>query len=83
MARPMPCLYGRRGAKCRVFLDSISVLVPPAIAAILQSPQTAQGFLDPERRAIMGYPEGEAISARYQAPIVVTGFELLDILEGR
>ena len=60
------------------------VLVPPAIAAILQSPQNrVQGFLGPGHVcAIMGYHEYEAISARYQVPIVVTGFEPLDILDG-
>ena len=60
------------------------VLVPRAIAAILQSPQNrVQGFLGPGHVcAIMGYHEYEAISARYRVPIVVTGFEPLDILEG-
>ena len=60
------------------------VLVPPAIAAILQSPQNrVQGFLGPGHVcAIMGYREYEAISARYRVPIVVSGFEPLDILEG-
>jgi len=60
------------------------VLVPPAIAAILQSPQNrVQGFLGPGHVcAIMGYEEYEAISSRYRVPIVVSGFEPLDILEG-
>lgn len=60
------------------------VLVPPSIAAILQSPQNrVQGFLGPGHVcAIMGYHEYEAISARYRVPIVVTGFEPMDILEG-
>ncbi|MGH7823601.1 MAG: hydrogenase formation protein HypD [Candidatus Binatia bacterium] len=60
------------------------VLVPPAIAAILQSPQNrVQGFLGPGHVcAIMGYREYESISARYQVPIVITGFEPLDILDG-
>jgi hydrogenase expression/formation protein HypD len=60
------------------------VLVPPSIAAILQSPQNrVQGFLGPGHVcAIVGYREYEAISARYNVPIVITGFEPLDILEG-
>lgn len=60
------------------------VLVPPAIAAILQSPQNrVQGFLGPGHVcAIMGYREYEPLSARYKVPIVITGFEPLDILEG-
>jgi hydrogenase expression/formation protein HypD len=60
------------------------VLVPPALAAILQSPQNrVEGFLGPGHVcAVMGYEEYEPISARFQVPIVVTGFEPLDILQG-
>jgi hydrogenase expression/formation protein HypD len=60
------------------------VLVPPAIAAILQSPQNrVQGFLGPGHVCtVMGYREYEALSARFEVPIVITGFEPLDILEG-
>jgi hydrogenase expression/formation protein HypD len=60
------------------------VLVPPALEAILQSPDNrVQGFLGPGHVcAVMGYEEYEPISARYRVPIVVTGFEPLDILEG-
>jgi hydrogenase expression/formation protein HypD len=60
------------------------VLVPPAIAAILQAPgNRVQGFLGPGHVcAVMGYREYEALSARYRVPIVVTGFEPVDLLEG-
>jgi hydrogenase expression/formation protein HypD len=60
------------------------VRVPPAIASILQSPQNrVQGFLGPGHVCVvMGYKEYEAISARYNVPVVITGFEPLDILEG-
>ncbi len=60
------------------------VLVPPAIAAILQSPlNRVQGFLGPGHVcAVMGYREYEPISARFHVPIVITGFEPLDILQG-
>ena len=60
------------------------VLVPPAIAAILQAPQNrVQGFLGPGHVCtIKGVAEYEAISARFHVPIVITGFEPLDILEG-
>lgn len=60
------------------------VLVPPALAAILSSPENrVQGFLGPGHVcAVMGYSEYEPISARYNVPIVVSGFEPLDILEG-
>jgi len=60
------------------------VLVPPAIKAILESPENrVQAFLGPGHVcAIMGYREYEPISARYGVPIVISGFEPLDILEG-
>src|SRR5262249_23524633 len=60
------------------------VLVPPAIAAILQAPgNRVQGFLGPGHVcAVMGYREYEALAARYRVPIVVTGFEPVDLLEG-
>ncbi len=60
------------------------VLVPPAMEAILSSPQNRiQGFLAAGHVCtVMGYEEYEAIAQRYQVPIVVTGFEPLDILQG-
>lgn len=60
------------------------VRVPPAVTAILQSPQNrVQGFLGPGHVCtVMGCGEYEAISARYRVPIVITGFEPVDILEG-
>ena len=60
------------------------VLVPPAIAAILQAPDNrVQGFLGPGHVcAVMGYREYEALAGRYRVPIVVTGFEPVDLLEG-
>jgi len=60
------------------------VLVPPAIAAILQSSlNRVRGFLGPGHVcAVMGYREYEPISARFKVPIVITGFEPLDLLQG-
>jgi hydrogenase expression/formation protein HypD len=60
------------------------VLVPPAMEAILSSPSNqVQGFLAAGHVcAIMGYAEYEPIAAKYRVPIVVTGFEPLDILQG-
>jgi hydrogenase expression/formation protein HypD len=60
------------------------VLVPPSIASILQSPlNRVQGFLGPGHVcAVMGYREYEPIAARFRVPIVITGFEPLDLLEG-
>jgi len=60
------------------------VLVPPAMSAILAAPDCAvQGFLAAGHVCtVMGYAEYEPIAARFQVPIVVTGFEPLDILQG-
>lgn len=60
------------------------VLVPPAIEAILSSPSNqVQGFLAAGHVcAVMGYREYEPIAHKYRVPIVVTGFEPLDILQG-
>lgn len=60
------------------------VLVPPAMAAILQTRgNRVQGFLGPGHVcAVMGFREYEAIARRYRVPIVVTGFEPLDLLQG-
>jgi hydrogenase expression/formation protein HypD len=60
------------------------VLVPPAMTALLDSPTNqVQGFLAAGHVcAIMGWTEYEPIAERYKVPIVVTGFEPLDLLEG-
>jgi len=60
------------------------VLVPPALEAILEAPgNRVQGFLGPGHVcAVMGTREYDPISARYHVPIVITGFEPLDILQG-
>ena len=60
------------------------VLVPPAIAAILDSPTSrVQAFLAAGHVcSVMGYWEYEPLVEQYSVPIVVTGFEPLDILEG-
>ncbi len=60
------------------------VLVPPAMEAILASPgNRVQGFLAAGHVCtIMGYEAYEPIAQHYQIPIVVTGFEPVDILEG-
>jgi hydrogenase expression/formation protein HypD len=60
------------------------VLVPPAMEAILSSPENrVQGFLAAGHVcAVMGYTEYEPIAQKYRVPIVVTGFEPLDIMQG-
>lgn len=60
------------------------VTVPPAVTAILDAPgNRVQGFLAAGHVcAVMGWEEYVPIAARYGVPIVVTGFEPVDILEG-
>lgn len=76
-------LASRRG------LDNFSVLVsqvlvPPAMTAILDAPDNrVQGFLGPGHVCtVMGTSEYEPIVNRYRVPVVITGFEPLDLLEG-
>jgi len=60
------------------------VLVPPAMEALLSSENcVVQGFLAAGHVCtVMGFDEYVPIAERYKVPIVVTGFEPLDILEG-
>jgi len=60
------------------------VLVPPAMEAVLASPSCqVQAFLAAGHACMVtGYEEYFSISRTYQVPIVVTGFEPLDLLEG-
>jgi hydrogenase expression/formation protein HypD len=60
------------------------VTVPPAMTTILDSADNrVQGFLAAGHVCtIMGWSEYDPIAAKYRVPIVVTGFEPLDILEG-
>jgi hydrogenase expression/formation protein HypD len=60
------------------------VLVPPAIEAILAAPgNRVQAFLAAGHVcAVMGIEQYEPLAARYRVPIVVTGFEPLDIMQG-
>jgi hydrogenase expression/formation protein HypD len=60
------------------------VTVPPAMMAILSAPDNrVQGFLAAGHVCtVMGWTEYEPIAARYRVPIIVTGFELVDIVEG-
>jgi len=60
------------------------VLVPPAMEAILSSKQNrVQGFLAAGHVCtVMGYNEYYPLTKKYKVPIVVTGFEPLDILQG-
>jgi len=60
------------------------VLVPPAITALLESPENqVQGYLAAGHVcAVMGWEEYVPIAEKYRVPIAVTGFEPVDILDG-
>ncbi|GHF71766.1 hydrogenase formation protein HypD [Streptomyces mashuensis] len=60
------------------------VRVPPAIEAVMSAPSCrVQGFLAAGHVcSVMGTGEYPALAARHRVPVVVTGFEPLDILEG-
>ncbi|HXD85667.1 MAG TPA: hydrogenase formation protein HypD [Urbifossiella sp.] len=60
------------------------VLVPPMMTAMLEAPDNrVQGFLGPGHVCtVMGIREYEPIAERFSVPIVVSGFEPLDLLEG-
>jgi hydrogenase expression/formation protein HypD len=60
------------------------VRVPPAMVALLSDPENrVQGFLAAGHVCtVMGYWEYEPLAAQYHVPIVVTGFEPLDIVGG-
>lgn len=60
------------------------VCVPPAMEAILSSKQNrVQAFLAAGHVcAVMGYHEYPPIAGKYKVPIVVTGFEPVDLLRG-
>ena len=60
------------------------VRVPPALRAILEAPgNRVQAFLAPGHVCtVMGFDEYVALAERYRVPIVVTGFEPIDLLQG-
>ena len=60
------------------------VLVPPSLTSILQTPgNRVQAFLGPGHVCtVMGTREYEPIAACYRVPIVITGFEPVDLLDG-
>jgi hydrogenase expression/formation protein HypD len=59
------------------------VLVPPAMRMLLRSPQNrVQGFIAPGHVCtVVGYGEYEDLAGEFRVPIVVGGFEPLDLLE--
>ncbi|PCC70440.1 hydrogenase expression/formation protein HypD [Nannocystis exedens] len=74
-----------RRERLRNFAMLVShVLVPPVLTAILQAPgNRVQAFLGPGHVCtVMGEAEYEPIVRRYRTPIVISGFEPVDLLAG-
>ena len=84
-ANAMTVTMARRLGLTNFSLLVSHVLVPPAIRAIMDSPsRRVQGFLAAGHVCtVMGMGEYVPLVEQYRVPIVVTGFEPLDVLEGR
>lgn len=77
-------LQARRAGLTNFSMLMALVLVKPAIAAILSDPDNrVQAFLAAGHVcAVTGYADYEPLAAKFHVPMVVTGFEPLDILQG-
>jgi hydrogenase expression/formation protein HypD len=76
-------LAARRERLSNLSVLASHVLVPPAIRAILDGPACRiDGFIAPGHVcAVTGFREYEELSAEYRKPIVVGGFEPVDLME--
>jgi hydrogenase expression/formation protein HypD len=83
-ATAMAVLQAEREGLTNFSLLVSHVLVPPAIRALLADPQNGvQGFLAAGHVCtVMGYRDYEGIARDCRIPIVVTGFEPIDLLQG-
>lgn len=83
-ANAMSVLLAERDGVQNFSILTSHVLVPPAMRAILGAPDNrVQGFLAAGHVCtIMGTEEYGPIARDYRAPIIITGFEPVDILEG-
>ncbi|WP_199547247.1 hydrogenase formation protein HypD [Streptomyces sp. N35] len=83
-ANAMAVLHAARLGLANFSMLVSHVLVPPAMVTLLESPDCeVEAFLAAGHVcAVMGWQEYEPIAARYHVPVVVTGFEPLDLLEG-
>jgi hydrogenase expression/formation protein HypD len=83
-ANAMSVIEAKRKGLTNYSILCSHVLVPPAIEALLSSKNTKiQGFLAAGHVCtVMGYQEYIPIAKKYKVPIVVTGFEPIDILQG-
>lgn len=82
-ANAMAVLEARRRGLTNFSILASHVLVPPAIRLLLDSPDNrVQGFIAPGHVCtVMGYRDYETLVAEYRVPIVVGGFEPIDLLQ--
>ncbi len=83
-AQAMAVLQARQLGLKNFSLLASQMLVPPAIAAILSAPDNGvRGFLAAGHVCtVTGVADYELLAARFHVPIVVTGFEPVDLLRG-
>jgi hydrogenase expression/formation protein HypD len=83
-ANAMALIAARREGLANFSMLASHVLTPPAIASILQSAENrVNAFLGPGHVcAITGTRAYESLAARYRVPIIITGFEPVDLLRG-
>jgi hydrogenase expression/formation protein HypD len=79
----MAVLQARRQGLRNFFLLASHVLVPPAIQTLLDAPQNCvQAFIAPGHVCtVVGFDQYNVLAEKYKVPIVVAGFEPLDLLE--
>jgi hydrogenase expression/formation protein HypD len=82
-ANAMAVVVAEREGIDNFFMLTSHVLVPPALEAIASSPENrVQGFLAPGHVCtVTGYVDYERLAERYRMPMVVSGFEPLDLLQ--
>ena len=83
-ANALSVLHAHRAGVSNYAILASHVLVPPAIEAVMNDEEShIQGFLAAGHVcAIMGIDEYHPLAERYRIPIVVTGFEPVDLLQG-
>ncbi|MGO9641997.1 MAG: hydrogenase formation protein HypD [Candidatus Acidiferrales bacterium] len=82
-ANAMAVWQAHREGLANFFMLASHVLVPPAIRLLLQSPDNrVQAFIAPGHVcSVMGYRQYEDLVREFRVPIVVGGFEPVDVLE--
>ena len=82
-ANAMAAIVAEREGVDNFFMLTSHVLVPPALEAIASSPDNrVQGFLAPGHVCtVTGYVDYERLAQEHHIPIVVTGFEPVDLLQ--